>query len=79
MFHTDSLALNVPRLYPSHRSSESKRPKLYVNKLRLSEFKQILSKNGIESEYNDKVLTVKCNGGVVYLQRVRISFKNVYF
>ncbi|ODN01603.1 putative cleavage and polyadenylation specificity factor subunit 2 [Orchesella cincta] len=64
-----SCLFDSPTLEPSHMKVSPPRKSLFVNKLRLSEFKQILSKHGIESQYKEGVLQVKCPNGMVYIQR----------
>lgn len=46
---------------------------VFVNELKLSDFKQVLGKNGIASEFSGGVLW--CSNGTVALRRVRLNFK----
>jgi len=59
----------VACLLPSTSEEVDSHPTVFVNELKLSDFKQVLSKSGIPSEFSGGVLW--CAQGTIALRRVR--------
>jgi cleavage and polyadenylation specificity factor subunit 2 len=59
----------VPCLLPSSNPNIPLHATVFVNELKLSDFKQVLAKHGVPSEFSGGVLW--CAQGTIALRRVR--------